>query len=86
MLSITSSKLLIILTQPLVWSKYRIDQELDREKVLDRFRARFSNIIPIEKCDLILLKEEIERPKSEEKIEQVDIANENDPKKSQKKK
>lgn len=41
-----------------MWSKYRIDQELDRGKVLDRFKGRFSNIIPLEKCDLILMKEE----------------------------
>jgi len=27
--------------------------------VLDRFKARFLNIIPLEKCDLILMKEEI---------------------------
>ena len=51
--------------QPIVWSKYRIDQELDKDKVLDRFKGRFSNIIPLEKCDLILLKEE-EIPKKEE--------------------
>jgi len=43
---------------------------------LDRFKARFSNIIPLEKCDLILLKEEEVLKKEEESKEIISEAQE----------
>lgn len=38
-----------------VWSKYKLDQDLDNKKIIEKIERRFSSIIPIIKIDLIML-------------------------------
>ena len=38
-----------------VWSKYKIDEEIESKKIIEKIERRFSNIIPMIKIDLIMI-------------------------------
>lgn len=54
--------------QLIVWSKLKIDQDLDNIKILEKFERRFSSLIPLPKMDLLLLCEEDETTISNENL------------------
>eukprot|EP01016_Furgasonia_blochmanni_P025115 TRINITY_DN2707_c0_g1_i28.p1 TRINITY_DN2707_c0_g1~~TRINITY_DN2707_c0_g1_i28.p1 ORF type:complete len:132 (-),score=50.59 TRINITY_DN2707_c0_g1_i28:262-657(-) len=42
----------------ILWSKYKIDEELETKKIIEKFERRFSSILPVPKLDLLLLSDE----------------------------
>eukprot|EP00828_Plagiopyla_frontata_P042863 TRINITY_DN6534_c0_g1_i1.p1 TRINITY_DN6534_c0_g1~~TRINITY_DN6534_c0_g1_i1.p1 ORF type:complete len:250 (+),score=29.68 TRINITY_DN6534_c0_g1_i1:326-1075(+) len=57
--------------QVIVWSKFRIDQNIEMNRVLNKFERRFSSFIPTQKIDLALLclQEKQQQRPSIEKLE-----------------
>jgi len=58
--------------QVFIWSKYKIDEKLDNEQVINKFKHRFGQILNLPKIDLILYVKEEEIVKEEEEEEVVE--------------
>ena len=58
--------------QVFIWSKYKIDEKLDNEQVINKFKYRFGQILNLPKIDLILYVKEEEIVKEEEEEEVVE--------------
>lgn len=38
----------------IIWSKFKIDETLEREEIVEKFRYRFKNILPVMDIDLVI--------------------------------
>ena len=47
--------------QMILWSKFKIDQELDNKNIIEKFERRFSTVLPVNKIDLVMISEEAEK-------------------------